>query len=282
MTPAAEGAGRKATAELRAVAVAGVLTLVLSLGPVLKVGQTAPDLAAAIFRLPSAWAYTHLPGLTEMRAVNRWLVVTRWCLMMLAAGGLVMLWQRWRGGSVVRALTIVVLAALAMFEITPDVSLEYTYRALSVNRVGFLRDGIVAEANTLIADRETVLMLPASNDFLANYLIPMVGARSYNVGVDKNYALSRAHWPAPVLAAQAAYGPHAASSICAALASDVDAVVLPYMSLYYGPLLYGNAPAEEAKRKQVALLLAKDPRFTATVGKWQTVLRSSNPSCSKS
>lgn len=267
--------------ELFAVAVAGVIALVLSFGPVLKVGQTVPGLAAAVFELPTAWAYANVPGMTEMRAVNRWLVVTRWCLIMLAAGGLTMLWRDWRGASAPRAVAVV-LAALTVVEIAPDISREQSLRALSVERVVYLRYGIVAEAHDLIKEGETVLMLPSGNDFLANYLVPMVGARSYNVGVDKNYALAVSRWPKPVLAARDAYGPKAANALCHALASDVDAIVLPYMSPYYGPLLFGNDPSSEAKRKGVALQLAKDPRFHAEVGKWLTVLRGADKNCSRS
>jgi len=267
--------------ELLAVAVAGVISLLLSFGPVLKVGQTVPGLAAAVFELPTAWAYANVPGMTELRAVNRWLVVTRWCLIMLGAGGLTMLWSRWRGLSVPRAVAVVLLASVTMVEIAPDISREQIVRTQSVERVVYVRDGIVAEADDLIKEGEIVLMLPSDNDFLANYLVPMVGARSYNVGVDKNYALAVSRWPKPVLAARDAYGPKAANALCHALASDVDAIVLPYMSPYYGPLTFGNDPAAEAKRKAVALQLAQDPRFHAEVGKWLTVLRGADARCSR-
>lgn len=273
-------AGRS-TSELRALAVAGVIALVLSFGPVLKVGQTLPELTAAVFDLPTRWAYENVPGLSEMRAVHRWLVVTRWCLMMLSAGALTMLWTRWRGSRVLRGLVVVLVAALATVETAANISTEQRMRTESVERVAFLRDGIVAEADDLVRKGETVLMLPSGNDFLANYLVPMVGARSYNVGVDKNYALSVSHWPAPIRAARANYGPESADVLCTALRSDIDAVLLPYMSPYFGPLLHGNDPAAEAERRTWALHLAADPRFKAEVGDWLTVLRAADARCSR-
>jgi hypothetical protein len=234
-----------------------------------------------VFELPTTWAYANVPGLTEMRAVHRWLVVTRWCLMMLAAGGLTMLWRRWRGVSVPRAVAVVLLASVAIVEVAPDISHEKHTRLISVQHVTYLRNGILAEADDLIKEGETVLMLPSGNDFLANYLIPMVGARSYNVGVDKNYILSTAHWPDSVLAARASYGPKAGNQLCAVLHSNADAIVLTYISPFSGPLLGIEDQQGQATRKAVALQLAQDPRFHATIGKWLTVLRGADARCSR-
>jgi hypothetical protein len=216
-----------------------------------------------------------------MRVVSRWLVVTRWCLIALAAGGLSLLWRRWRGTSTPRAVAVVLLAVLAMGEIAPNFAKEWEFRQLSIERVEFLRSGILAEADQLVRPGETILILPSNNDFLASYLVPMIGARSYNVGIDKNYALSVSHWPAAVGAARTGYGPGSADLLCAVLDHDADAIVLPYIDPHNGPLLFGNDPASQARLRAVALGLAKDPRFRAVNGRWMTVLRGADPSCSR-
>ena len=280
-TAAAVRVARSRTSEQRAVAVAGAVALFLSFGPVLKIGQTVPELSAAALTLPTAWAYAHVPGISELRAVQRWLVVTRWSVIVLAGGGLTLLWRRWRGASRVRGIAIVIVGILAMVEISPDIAAEVGMREQSVARVAYIRDGIVAEAATMLRKNETIYMLPTGNDFLANYLVPMTGVRSYNVGVDKNFILSAAHWPASIVAASV-YGPGSADLLCAALKHDADAIVLPYMSPYFGPLLHDNDPAADAERKSVAQSLAQDPRFTADVGQWLTVLRGAGPACSRS
>ncbi len=269
----------EAAAELRAVALAGVVTLLLSLGPVLKVGQTTPEMAAAVAGLPSAWLYEHVPGFSEMRAVHRWLVPTRWAVVVLATVGVSHLWRRARRSGGARPVAVVLLGLTALVEIAPDVRTELVLRERSVERVAFLRDGLVAEAETLVEDGETVLLLPKGNDFLANYLVPMIGARSFNVGVDKNWALSAASWPESVVRATAAADEESARGICRALRTDVDAVVLPYVSPFYGPLLWGNDRAAERELERVARWLAEDERFDAEVGEWLTVLRPSGSSC---
>ena len=274
----------RADRELSLVAIVAIVALILSLGPTLKVGQVAPGLDASLLRLPTAWVYEHVPGFSDMRATNRWLIVTRLCLIVLASAALGELWGRWRQrGSVrLRSVAIVVIAVLAFLETAPNLGREYQLRVESTERIAYLRDGIVAEGSHLIRKGETVLMLPSNNDFLANYLVPMVGARSYNVGGDKNYDLSMSRWPQSVRAARDNYGPASADYLCKALATDVDAIVLPYMSMYYGPLLKDNIHDGDALRKDTAALLAADPRFDAQVGEWMTVLRPADATCAHS
>jgi hypothetical protein len=122
-------------------------------------------------------------------------------------------------------------------------------------------------------------MLPSPNDFLADYLVPVVGVESFNVGIDKNHALAISTWPAAVREARDGYGAEAADLLCDVLGVDADAIVLPYMDPRAGPLLHSNDPAVEAERRKVARTLARDARFDAEVGTWLTVLRAAPGSC---
>ena len=280
---AMDGAGRarvQVTAEMLAVGVAGVIALLLSLGPVLKVGQTAPGLDAAVMELPTAWLYENVPGLAAMRAVYRWHVVTRWCLLLLAAGGLTALWRGWRGTSRARAVVVVLIAVLAVAEVAPDLMRQRTLRENAIEHVAFLREGIVAEADEMLVDGETILLLPAGDDFLVNYMVPVIGVSSYNAGIDKNYSLALANWPKTVRATVATYpGPDTARHICAVLANHADAVVLAYPDLR-SVVLPGVTDAEgESERRAVADELAQDPRFDVERGEWMTVLRAADGSC---
>ena len=265
------------TAELRAVAIAGVITLVLSLGPTLKVGQSVPGLDASMW-LPTAWLYDSVPGFTELRAVHRWLVVSRWAVIVLAAVGFTVMWRSPRRVGLLRTTAVVVVGALAVVEVMPDVPRELDLRALSISRVTYLHDGLEREASLLIRDGETILILPQGNDFLANFLVPVIGARSYNVGIDKNYVISTSEWPPEIAQAGAIRSSSGADSVCTAL-TLVDAVVLTYISPSTGPLLHSNSRVEEAKREATARWLARDPRFDAQVGEWLTVLRAAPGSC---
>src|SRR5262249_24115073 len=101
-----------------------------------------------------------------------------------------------------------------------------------------------------------------------------LGARSFNVGIDKNHAVAADSWPQDVVDANLAYGKKEFSdAVCTVLSGDADAVVLPYMSTRNGVLTFGNDPAVEAQRPAYARRIADDPRFDADVGEWLTVLR---------
>jgi hypothetical protein len=259
--------------EVLAVAAAALLTLVLSLGPTLKVAQIDPGLDASLVTLPNAWLYEHVPGFSSLRATNRWLVATRLCLVLLSAVGLAAAWRRFWQGPVRHRAVVAAVAALAVAEVLPDPAHIVLERRMSVERVRYLDEGIVAEAADLLREDELILMLPSTNDFLANYLVPLAGVRSYNVGIDKNHALSSARWPDAVVAANLSYGPRAGDLVCTALRREADAVVLPYLDTRGAPLLGQHDPALPVERERWARRLAADPRFDAEIGTWLTVLR---------
>ncbi len=275
------GRRRRATAraELFTLGVAGLVALVLSLGPTLKVGQLEPGLAASLVDLPTRWVYENVPGISEMRATNRWLIVTRLACIALAAAGLDLLWRRVRAASVPGRVAVVVLGVLAVVEIAPNPWAIVRERERSIEKVVEIRDGVVAEADALLEEGETVLVLPSVNDFLAMYLVPMARVESYNVGGDKNYYLAVDRWPEDVRLARDNYGPLGAGHLCNALDGSVDAIVLPYTDPYAGPLL--RRPDEEAvaDRQELAETFAADPRFDAVVGEHLTVLRRGDAAC---
>lgn len=266
-------------AELGALAVAGFVALVLSLGPTLKVGQVDPGLAASLVDLPTRWLYENVPGISEMRATNRWLIVTRFAVLALAAVGLDLLWRAARHHPPAWRVAVVLLGVVAVLEVAPAPGAVVRQRQASVAKVGELRDGVVAEADALLRDGETVLVLPSVNDFLAMYLVPMVGVESYNVGGDKNYYLALDRWPEDVRLARDNYGPLGAGHLCNALDASVDAIVLPYADPYAAPLLRRPDVDADRAREELARDLAQDPRFDAAVGERLTVLRRGDADC---
>lgn len=60
---------------------------------------------------------------------------------------------------------------------------------------------VVVPMKTHLQVGDRVLFVPSINDYMANYISPMVGVRSYNVGGDKDLAHARSSWPGSVLAA---------------------------------------------------------------------------------
>ena len=259
--------------EVLGLAVAALITFVFALGPTVKFAQYEPGVDASLLTLPTSWLYENVPGFTSLRASNRWLVATRLCLVLLSTVGLTALWRSWGRRSTPRAVAVVMIALVTLVEVLPEPAYIVTERRRSIERVRYLENGIVAEADRLLRDDELILMLPSVNDFLADFLVPVVGVRSYNVGIDKNHALASAAWPAAVRAANESYGPDSGDQICAVLRTDADAVVLPSMDTRTGPLLHSNKRAIEAERRAWALQHATDTRFDAEVGDWLVVLR---------
>lgn len=274
-----KGGWRPGSRELVVVALAGAATLFLSLGPTLKVGQVDPGLDASLLTLPSAWLYEHVPGFSDMRATHRWLVVTRFACIALAAAGLTVLWRRWRGTSIVRGGLIVALAALMVFETAPNVWVTVDERERSIAHIHQVRDRYLAEADELLDEGELVLFLPSDNDVLVNYIVPLIGNRSYNVAGDKNYALAYQSWPDSVRAARDGYGAGSAGLLCEALQEDVDVIVLTEETMFAAALLRAPDVDGDAFRRSLALDLADDVRFDAEIGEHLVTIRSSGVDC---
>ena len=227
--------------EWRALAIAGGLALVLSLGPALKVYDVAvpipvpydvPERLTTLPLPPLRWLYESAPGFNDMRATYRWFIATRFVL--IFGGGLALAALYRRPGRNARVATIVI-AAVLVAETIPDIPENVRLRRLSADQTHDIRAAILPEARRLIRRDELVLALPVSgNDFLTFAIIPTTGARSYNVGIDKNVQLSVLSWPATVRATIDRFGaPSEADTVCQAFSEHVlDALVLPYFDLF--------------------------------------------------
>jgi hypothetical protein len=237
--------------EATAIAIAGLVALVLSFGPALKVARFETPiepgwdlpLSETTVWLPTALVYEHLPAFSSMRATYRLFTVTRFALVLAASLGLIAVWQ-----SRNRRFAPV-LAALLVLETSPSPTREFRIRAGSYEHVAAVRNEYLPGMAALIEPGDRVLILPTINDFLASAVIPFTDGKSFNVGVGKNYVLSRSHWPDTVQAAALAYGkPAFTEAACAALADDVDVIVLTYVPLRQGGIRW---PADEAAVEQL-------------------------------
>lgn len=306
------GLTRTSKVEVGALVLAGAIALVLSFGPALKVYEVARDISPpwdvpatmTTLPLPTSWLYENVPGLTEMRATYRWFLVTRFATIVAACLALSLILRapvlrRQQSASTMaphtsrtqrktfpsgsplwRAAGTVLVAIALVFESAVNVPHQLLLRKNAAGKVDSIRNGIVADAQALLHHDERVLVLPTLNDPLADVVFPMAGAVAYNTGGDKNYGLARAAWPRSIESAAAGYGTHdEARKYCEALHDDAQAIVLPYISFYYGALMTGDRSAEDLAMKQHALGIAGDGRFTADSGAWMTVLRSSGKPC---
>ncbi|WP_353648254.1 hypothetical protein ABLG96_15565 [Nakamurella sp. A5-74] len=264
------------------LALAGLACLVLAFGPALKFANTkipiTPSydvpLSETRMWLPTALLYEHVPGFTEIRATYRIFAVTRFALIALAIVGLAAVWRsraRWFAPA---------LALLLALEGSVNPIKQIRSNEASYALVGSLRSGVLADLQTLIRPTETVLLLPGSNDFLATALIPFTGASSFNIGVDKNFALAQAAWPPAVKQVITDYQRgNIATSGCALLHSGTaDVIVLEFVPMGAGVRTATPDVALQAKAERIAA--AGEAAGTFTVLRTGTALSlKAGPSC---
>lgn len=227
-------------AMLLAVTAAGLVALVLSLGPSLKVGDYRPSGAAsaaysmpseaATATLPTAKVYTSVPGIRNARVLARWLVVTRVALVALLVFAAACL-LRVRFGRLLAGGLLVLAALEAMPELQKPMDngrrvyahAHWIYNELSSDFAQGTRQG---EQVYLAAVHDA----PGGNEYVVNTLCARADVRCYNAGGDKASIMVREFWPPEILRARQR------RDVAANLASAfdqglVDVVVVPYFDL---------------------------------------------------
>jgi hypothetical protein len=264
-----------------ALAVAGAIALVLSLGPSLKVDETRPPIegvptyesylmpsgvAAADF--PWGGVFTAVPGLEDMRAVYRWSGLWRLVLLVLAGLAVDRMWRRHRA-------LAVVLALAAVIELLPNVPTLWSgWRDNHAERAA-LSDAVIGDLDDATSDYERAFFLGPtgqSADYLVNYLAPTVGIKAFNAGGDKNASLATASWPPEI---QQLSAPDAGpAQVRAALAGgNVDVVIASYFDLRLAAYSWPpSAPERDAARKHFRPILS-DPGFAVRRYTWFATIR---------
>jgi hypothetical protein len=261
---------------------AGVIALVVALGPALKVDDVRPagsmvansayamPARAATFELPWGNLFTKIPGLNETRAPYRWFGVTRLMVLMLAALGVERGLRRDRP-----RLLVLALAVLATLELLPNLpALGRIYRAQ--NRVvRTLTDSVGQELRGLTHPGELAFFLnvdPAQDDFLVNYLAPYAGLRTFNAGGDKNVYLAMQHWPPQITAL--ATSPVTPTAVETALADrQVNVILAPLFDLHTAVFSWPPTAAERAQALRSYRAIFNDPRLTVQRRRWMVSIR---------
>lgn len=264
-----------------AIGAAGLVALVLSLGPSLKVRATRPaprDLAALSYAMPAAEATArlpwdgvfHLPGVSQMRATYRWSALGRLALIVLAAMAIDELLARSARRWLVAAAGVAALAGL-----TPNVPLLVSeYRAHARSRAALDAD-LTGDLKKAVRPGERVFFLSPDgtfDDYLINYLAPTAKFRALNAGGDKNAGASQRHWPAPV-AALAGITVRADDVVRALNARSVDAVVLPYFHLRWAAYAWPPSARDARAARRRFAPVARDARLDVRRYPWFAVAR---------
>ncbi|KUY82164.1 hypothetical protein WS46_14760 [Burkholderia sp. RF4-BP95] len=267
--------------------VLGVVATYLALGPSLKVDSVRPDSDRAVGNFQatmppeyaiaptgSAYLSTHVPGFKNMRASYRWSALTVfafWALFVLLIAEL----SRRDKHNVAWALLGLILTSNLPH---PDSGLTYSevlhyVRQVRLHAPLHFRDQFEMLDRSIVADfrqdapKEGITaFVPQGNDFLAAYLAAASNTRTYNIGGDKNVALTQAHWPPSVSTLF--------SSDTATLAVNIErtltdhsarAVVISYVDLLWNAHLWPPSSTEldRARSRYAAVVnvLSTNPRF---------------------
>lgn len=264
-----------------ALAFAGLIALLLALGPSLKVADVHPTQAglityqsylmpssAAELSLPWSWIYGHVPGIENMRATYRWFGLTRLALILLAGLGVQWLVRRHRvlGG---------LAACLIALELLPNFGLLTAKYRTQHEQMHALSSTVGGELQqvTQAYDRAFFLNYDGShNDYLANYLASQATLRAFNAGGDKDAALDMAHWP-PEIAQLASAGVNA-DAVYAALNSGAATVVIaPYFHLRWNAYSWPPTAEQKATARKTFAPILRDPRFTVRHLPWLASIR---------
>jgi len=219
----------------RLLVIIALIGLYFSLGPTLKFnthkppGMVAQAMMAAQygwFSTKNAWFYAHLPGFRNMRASYRWeamFLLGLWALLALACGHAE---QRLR-----KVLVGGYLLLIALFIPAPGhLFADYRLHFLGLREID---RSLVAPLSSSLRKGERVLFLPIGNDAIVDYLSPQLHIRSFNVGGDKQLAMTSAQWPQQVQ--RFSNGGLSIQDVPALrlmlFDGQVDAVVIPYFDM---------------------------------------------------
>lgn len=219
----------------------------MALGPSLKIHSVKPEdlqsshprqlsaLMAAKYAIAptgNAWISENLPGFNVMRASYRWSALGIFALWLLVVIGIS------RAGKKEVRVWLVLLTFLFLLNLPNP---EKKWRSGFDNRVMFqqIDQGLVKELQQKIRPNEVVVFLPWGNDFIANYLAPKAGFRTFNIGGDKNLSAAQSRWPRKMLSlGDEIDADKAISSTKMLIDGSADVIVLPYFHMLWSAHLW--------------------------------------------
>lgn len=185
----------------------GVIGLLLSLGPTLKINTERPPLtepityesylmkdSEGVLSLPTENIYK-LPGFKSMRATYRWFIVTQISVLFFATIGFDYL--RKNKKTKLYSLTLLI----AVIDVVPVPVATVSNNLNKYDQYGKFNSEVITPLKEVANEGELVLFYPnaiGNNDYLVNYIVPTLKLESYNVGNDKARDNAKRYWPSPI------------------------------------------------------------------------------------
>jgi hypothetical protein len=271
----------KKTYLVKAIIVAGFVAFLLSLGPSLKFNDAREPVEksqvrfsdylmpaeAATLSLHTDIIYKKVPGIKNMRATYRWLVLFQFVLILCAALLLTHLIQR-------KKYTLVaVLCLFMLLEFFPTVLAKHVYFTDKRHEFELLQNDVLDEMRTVLHAGDKIFFLSGENDFLANYFSGVLNLKTFNVGGDKNLEIAIPRWP-EIIQKIRKYENVNENLHLAFQTGLLDKLVIPYFSLrwnaYYWPP--AQSTKDEITAKQYAAFDKNDPRFAISDYEWFAIV----------
>lgn len=219
----------------------------MGLGPSLKINSTKPislqlshprqqsALMASEFSIVptgNAWISEKLPGFNVMRASYRWSALGIFALWLL-----IMIWvsQSERKNQNVYFLALITLIAINL----PNLQNKWQNGVDGRDMFQQIDHDLVVKLSTYIQPNEKVTFIPWLNDFMANYLAPKIGFRTFNIGGDKNLSIAQSSWPREMLSVGGVLDTGKAGTAVAMLVEGkTDVIIVPYFHMLWAPHLW--------------------------------------------
>lgn len=210
-----------------------ILSFYMALGPSLKINSIKPEYLNlqnmpaefAIAPTFNSWISENIPGFNTMRASYRWSALGIFALWLLVIIGLA------RTNDKNRRLVVVGFIALILLNL-PDPETKWKNAISEREMFQQIDRELVTTLRQHIHPGEMVSFIPWDNDFLANYLAPKAGLRTYNIGGDKNRQAAMDAWPSAMhLAGGVLDRNKAMSAVEMLINGSADVLVIPYFDM---------------------------------------------------
>lgn len=223
----------------------------MAFGPSLKINLTKPEslqlshpkeksaLIPDDFSLVptgNEWISRQLPGFNIMRAAYRWSalgIFAFWLLVVIWLGHATKESGAWKNS---------ILFALVVLNL-PNVPHKWISNV--DNRIMFqqIDRDLMTELRKQVHKDEVVAFIPWKNDFMVNYVAPIIGFSTYNIGGDKNLIEAQTQWPNEMVALGETPGENFEAQktwIAAKLLLDgtADVLVIPYFDTLHSAELW--------------------------------------------
>lgn len=261
----------------KAILIAGFAAFLLSLGPSIKINDTKKDVSnkttisysdylmpenEATLNLHTGFMYQYIPGIKNMRAVQRWMLLFMFSLIVASAFFLTYLVDN------KRYVWVVFLCILAMMELQPDL---YSMHKRYISNYGQAKefDMVLISMKKYLEPKEKVFYLSDQNDYLANYMSAKLNIMSYNLSGDKNIELSSKFWPASIKKMRE-YKEVNENLYYAMSNGILDTLVIPFFDLRWHSYYWPPSDADRLKIKQEKLSVfdINDARFIYQEEEW--------------